>query len=417
MSLTDVSTCRSCGAAEPRLIADLGETPIANALVNPVDAPTTDRKYPLAIVVCSRCWLVQLADALPADAMFDAKYPYFSSFSDELVQHAKTHVDHLVSSRGLHPGAFAVEIASNDGYLLQHFGRHGVRALGVDPSPGPAEAARSKGISTLTEFFGTKMAHAMVDEHGHADVVVANNVMAHVPELNDFVGGLATLLADDGVLTVENPSVRELIDNAQFDQVYHEHYSYFSTTAVAELFKRHGLFLNDVEFFPKLHGGTLRWWAGKQEQRTERCAAHLADENAHGIRTVAYYQSLAERIPACGEALRTMLAEYRSNGLRVAAYGAAAKGATLLNVLGLDATDLEYVVDRNPHKQNKLMPGCRIPIRPVEVLLDDKPDVLLLLAWNFADEIMRQQEQYASAGGRFIVPVPIAHEVSTAPVR
>jgi hypothetical protein len=241
-------------------------------------------------------------------------------------------------------------------------------------------------------------------------VIVANNVMAHVPDLDDFVGGFATLLADDGVLTVENPYVRDLIEHVEFDTIYHEHYCYFSCTAVDALMTRHGLHLNDVEYFPDLHGGTLRWYVGRTPSRTARCAEYLAREQDEGMRAFAYYERFAERVAACQAALRELLTGLAAQGRRVAAYGAAAKGATLLNSTGIGTDLVAYVVDRNVHKQGKLMPGCRLPIRPVEVLLgDERPDDLLLLAWNFATEIVAQQHEYAAGGGRFVVPVPMPH--------
>ena len=313
-----VSTCRSCGSTDLRSVLSLGSTPVANALVDPADAPATDPTYPLEIVFCGQCALVQLGYALPADHLFDDAYPYFSSFSDAFTRHAAAHVEQLIVDRQLGPQSFAVEVASNDGYLLRNFLPAGVRALGIDPAPGPAAAAAAIGVPTIVDFFGVEAAEAIRAEHGPADVIVANNVMAHVPDLNDFVGGFATLLADDGVLTVENPYVRDMVDNVEFDTIYHEHYCYFSCSSVDALMSRHGLHLNDVEYFPELHGGTLRWHMGHRPTRTDRCAALLDAEATAGMREFPYYAGFAERVRACQDALRALLHELRDEGRTVA---------------------------------------------------------------------------------------------------
>jgi SAM-dependent methyltransferase len=400
-----VQVCRSCGDTRLVPVLDLGSTPIANALVDP-GTVSADPRYPLAVVLCQGCSLVQLERALPAGAIFDSDYPYYSSYSDALCRHARSHVEQLVTQRGLGPDSFAVEVASNDGYLLRHFVDAGVGALGIDPSPGPAAAAIAAGVPTRVEFFGACAASAIVAQHGHADVVIANNVMAHVPDLDDFVSGLATLLADDGILTIENPSVADLVEHCEFDTIYHEHYSYFSCSSVDALMRRHGLHLNDVEYFPDLHGGTLRWYVAHHRERTQRCQERLDRERADGVTSPAFYRSFAARVRQTQSELRRLLDELHESGARVAAYGAAAKGATLLNSSGVGADRVAYVVDRNEHKQGRAMPGCRIPIAPVERLQLDPPDYLLLLAWNFADEIMAQQAAYRAGGGRFIIPVP-----------
>lgn len=406
-----VTHCRSCAGSALREVLALGDTPIANALVPPEGEPTQVPTYPLGISFCEDCSLVQLSFALPAEAIFDDDYPYFSSFSDALCRHAAEHVDSLIQSRSLGARHFAVEVASNDGYLLRNFAAAGVRCLGVDPSPGPARAAEAIGVPTIVDFFGVAAAERIVAEQGRADVIIANNVMAHVPDLNDFIGGFAVLLNDGGVLTVENPSVHEMVTNVEFDTIYHEHYCYFSSIAVDALMSRHGLCLNDVQFFPGLHGGTLRWIIEWKPNRSARCEEQLARERAEGMDAFDFYADFAARTRLAQDSLRSMLGELRASGRTVAAYGAAAKGATLLNSTGIGTDLVAYVVDRNTHKQNKSMPGCGLPILPVEVLRDDQPDYVLLLAWNFADEIMQQQGAYAQAGGRFIVPVPQARVI------
>jgi SAM-dependent methyltransferase len=407
-----VVACRSCGQESLRPVLDLGLTPIANALVNPSRAPVDDPRYPLEIVFCATCALVQLGYALPADRIFDEEYPYFSSYSDAFRDHAARLVERLIAERRLDANSFAVEVASNDGYLLRNFVDAGIRALGIDPASGPAAAAEAIGVPTIVGFFGVDQAHAMLAEHGAADVIMANNVMAHVPDLNDFVGGFAVLLADDGLLTVENPYVRDMIEHVEFDTIYHEHYCYFSCSSVDALMRRHALHLNDVEYFPNLHGGTLRYHVGKSADRSTTCQEYLDAERAAGMTEFGYYARFADRVRECQAALRKLLDELKSSGRTVAAYGAAAKGATLLNSTGIGSDQIAYVVDRNVHKQGLLMPGCRLPIRPAEVLTEEQPDDVLLLAWNFADEIVTQQRAYAEAGGTFYVPVPLPHIVS-----
>jgi SAM-dependent methyltransferase len=401
-----VTSCRSCGHDELAPVLALGSTPVANALVDPLGAPEEDPTYPLTVVLCPRCALVQLGHALPAEEIFDDHYPYYSSFSDVVIAHAAAHVERLVAERELGPSSLVVEVASNDGYLLRHVVASGVRALGIDPAPGPVAAGERIGVQAIVGFFGVDAAKAIRDEHGPADVIIANNVMAHVPDLNDFVGGFAELLADDGVVTIENPSVQDMVDHIEFDTIYHEHYCYFSCSSVDVLMARHGLHLNDVEHFPDLHGGTLRWHVGRRRQRTARCQVRLDAEREVGVTDIGYYVDFADRVRTCQKQLRQLLDELTGAGRRVAAYGAAAKGATLLNSTGVGREQIDYVVDRNIHKHGKLMPGCRLPIRPVEVLLEDRPDDVLLLAWNFAKEIIAQQRAYVDGGGKLYVPVP-----------
>lgn len=401
-----VTRCRSCGSQDLREFLSLGSTPIANALLAPADTGAPDPSYPLSVGFCAGCALVQLTHELPAEVIFGADYPYFSSFSDALVRHSGEHVDALVAKRGLGSDALVVELASNDGYLLRQFERHGVPTLGVEPTPGPAAAAREAGVETVEAFFTAELGAQLRAERGPADAILANNVMAHVPDLNGFVAGMAALVADDGVVQVENPGVRYLLEHAEFDTVYHEHFCYFSTLAVQRLFARHGLTLLDVEHFPNLHGGTLRWTAGKQGEPSEAALRHLAEERELGLDDYAAYQDFGQTVARNQGELVELLRSLRAEGASIAAYGAAAKGATLLNSAGIGANTIDFVVDRNTHKQDKLMPGARIPILDPEALAERRPDYVLLLAWNFAEEIIRQQGDYSEAGGRFIVPVP-----------
>ncbi len=407
------TTCRSCGSRSVREFLSLGQTPIANALVRADSESKRDPQYPLALAFCASCSLVQLAEGLPSDVIFSAEYPYYSSFSDYLMQHSREHAQTLLTARNLGPTSFVVEVASNDGYLLRNFVEAGIPVLGIDPSPGPVQAAREAGVPTLLDFFGREIAQQIRLEHGRADVIIANNVMAHVPDLNGFVAGLKELVADDGIITVENPYVRDLIEHGEFDTIYHEHYSYFSCTAVDRLVRRHGLFLNDVEYFPSLHGGTLRWHIGPQERVTERAREYLANEQAAGLTGFDYYRNFGERVQDIRRDLLAVLTELRAQGKSIAAYGAAAKGSTLVNFAGIGTDLIDFVVDRNVHKQGLLMPGVHLPIRPVEALLTERPDYVLMLAWNFKDEIIRQQSEYLAGGGRFIVPVPHPQIIET----
>ncbi|WP_420813912.1 class I SAM-dependent methyltransferase [Phytoactinopolyspora endophytica] len=399
-------TCRSCGGGRLRPFLSLGKTPLADALVTEDRLDHVDSAFPLDVAFCPECALVQILEEVPAERLFVDNYLYFSSFSDHLLQHAKEHVDGLVTSRGLGPGSFVVELASNDGYLLRNFEPHGVRVLGVDPAPDQAAAARDAGIPTVEEFFGVELARRIRAEHGPADVIIANNVMAHVPALNDFVGGMAELLADDGVVTVENPWVKDLVDNGEFDTIYHEHFCYYSCTSVDALVRRHGMFLNHVEYFPGLHGGTLRWHIGKREHVSAEARRMLDLERDSGLAGFEYYAHFADRVEDARTDLLTLLDQLKAEGASIAAYGAAAKGSTMLNYLGVGTEILDFVVDRNTWKQGKYMPGVHVPIRPVEALLDEQPDYVLVLAWNFLDEILAQQDEYRRRGGRFIRPVP-----------
>jgi SAM-dependent methyltransferase len=406
MGEAEQSLCRSCGSGDLRPFLSLGKTPLADALVPADQLDRSQPTFPLDVAFCQTCTLVQILEDVPREQLFVDNYLYFSSFSDHLLRHASAHADNLVTTRGLDSSSFVVELASNDGYLLRNFLPHGVRVLGVDPAPDQAQAARQAGVPTLAEFFGRNLARHIRDEYGRADVVIANNVMAHVPALNDFVGGIAELLADDGLLTVENPWVKDLVDHGEFDTIYHEHYYYYSCTSVDALVRRHGMFLNHVEYFPDLHGGTLRWHIGKNEQTSADAWHFLEVERDADVKTFAYYADFGQRVDDLRRRLVDLLQGLKDDGASIAAYGAAAKGSTMLNYVGIGNELLDFVVDRNTWKQGKYMPGVHVPIRPVEALLEEQPDYVLLLAWNFTNEILAQQAEYKRRGGRFIRPVP-----------
>ena len=405
--MTTIEACRGCGGAIKEFL-DLGSTPLADALVTDrvVDDPSLEERFRLAVAFCPECSLVQITEDVEPNKLFVDNYLYFSSYSDHLLRHSRDHAKGLIEARGLTGDSLVVELASNDGYLLKNFVDAGVPALGFDPAPDQAAAARAIGVETREEFFGLEAAHRLRNERGVADVIIANNVMAHIPDPNDFIAGMAALLADDGVITVENPSVWDLVDRCAFDTIYHEHFFYHSCLSVRGLAERHGLHLNHVEYFPDLHGGTNRWHLGHRDEPSEHVLERLAAERAAGLDTYAFFGSFGARVDDLRRRLTTLLESLRADGKRIAAYGAAAKGATMLNATGIGVDLVEFVVDRNVHKHGRFMPGTHQPIVGPEALADDPPDVLLLLAWNFAEEIIAQQSDFAADGGRFLVPVP-----------
>ncbi len=409
-----ITACRACGGETLRPFLSLGKTPLADALVRPDDIDAAEQRFPLEVAFCEECTLVQILHDVPPQTLFVDNYLYFSSFSDHLLEHSRAHATNLITSRGLGEDSLVVELASNDGYLLKNFAEQGIPVLGIDPAPDQAAVAIENGIPTLVEFFGVEVAQRLRAEGKQADVIIANNVMAHVPDLDSFVGGMAELIADDGLITVENPWVHDLVQHAEFDTIYHEHFSYYSCTSVHNLMRRHGLFLNDVEYFPDLHGGTLRWHCGPVEDVSDRVREFTALEEAEGVTGFAYYADFGERVQANIDALRALLIERRAAGRTIAAYGAAAKGSTLLNASGIGTDLLDFVVDRNVHKHGLMMPGVHVPVRPTEALLEEQPDDVLILAWNFADEIVAQQAEYVRRGGTFLVPVPTPAELQQA---
>lgn len=398
--------CRSCGSSDVSVFLDLGKTPLSDRLVRPEDLAGPEPRFQLDVAFCASCSMVQVLEEIPQETLFPSDYPYFSSFSDLVLEHSRQHVQRLVESRQLGGSNLVVELASNDGYLLRNFIDLGVPVLGIDPTPQQCRAANEVGVTTICRFFSEALAEELVDDGVHADVIIANNVMAHIPDLNGFVAGMAKLLAPGGLITVENPYLRDLIDQTEFDTIYHEHIFYHSCTGVATLMRRHGLHLNHVEHFPDLHGGTLRYHISHDNFTTPALDSYLAAEVSSGLTSLAYYEGFGKRVGAVKADLVRLLGDLRSAGKTVAAYGAAAKGSTLLNYAGVGRDLVEFVVDRNVHKHGMHMPGTHQPILPAEALLERMPDYVLLLAWNFKDEIVAQQETYVASGGRFIVPIP-----------
>ena len=397
--------CRSCGAGPIETVLDLGQIPLVNALPAAAELREPDPRFPLVLALCPACALVQITHTVPPEQLF-REYLYFSSYSDTMLAHARGLVERVVSERRLGGRHLAVEIASNDGYLLCNYQRFGVPVLGIEPARNIARVAEDRGIPTVAEFFGRELGEELAREGRRADVIHAHNVFAHVPDPNGVVAGMKALVAPDGVIVIEAPYLRDMIEGLEFDTIYHEHLSYFSVSAVAPLFARHGLSLVDVERVP-IHGGSLRLWvahAGTPVQPS--VAALLAEEAALGMTGLPYYRDFASRVSALREELVGILRRLKHEGRRLAAYGAAAKGAVLLNYAGIGPDLLDFVADRSPHKQGRYLPGVRIPVRPAIALLEDQPDYVLLLAWNFEDEIRAQQAPYLQRGGRFIVPIP-----------
>jgi SAM-dependent methyltransferase len=404
MTFTPAVACRSCAGAALTPVFDLGTQPLANAYRRPADTGPEPR-YPLGLLLCERCALVQLTGSVDPRAMFD-DYPYFSSYSASMVEAMRELAGQVSAEWALGPGDLVVDIGSNDGYLLRHYRELGVRVLGIDPARNVTTTAVEAGIPTLVAYFGTEAAAEARAAHGPAGVIHANNVMAHVPDVNDFTAGLAHLLADDGVIIVESPYVVDLVAGCEFDTIYHEHVFYYSMTSMIALLRRHGLTVTGVEHLP-VHGGSLRYSIRRvTDAESPAVRQLLAREAAAGIARPAYYRVLDDQVSRIRPRLIGLLTDLRARGARIAAYGAAAKGTVLLNHFGITTGLVDAVIDRNPHKQGQLMPGARIPIVDPGYLTVARPTHVLLLVWNLLDEVVRQQTDYFRDGGRFIVPLP-----------
>jgi SAM-dependent methyltransferase len=406
--ISGVTNCRFCGATLDQTFVDLGMSPLCESFVSAARESAMEPFYPLHAKVCSSCLLVQVGEFVTADDIF-TEYAYFSSYSDSWVEHARRYVDMAVERFGLDEKSLVVELASNDGYLLQHVVARGIPALGIEPAANVAEVARAKGIESIVEFFGRDLARRLAAEGWTADLLAANNVMAHVPDLNDFVDGIQMLLAPEGVATIEVPHLLRLVESNQFDTIYHEHFQYFSLLTARKVLEAHGLELFDVDQL-KSHGGSLRYYAQRQgtgRQEISPRVEELAErERALGFATLEGHSSFSPKVHETKWRLLEFLIARRREGKRIVGYGAPGKGNTLLNFCGIRTDLLEYTVDRNPYKQGMFLPGTHIPIKHPNVLEQDRPDYILILPWNLKDEIVEQLAYAREWGAQFVVPIP-----------
>ncbi len=397
--------CRFCDTALSDVVADLGMSPLANSYLSEAQHAEMEPFYPLRALVCGTCFLVQLGEYQSPSHIF-SQYAYFSSYSSSYLSHAATYTESITRRLGLDTGSLVVELASNDGYLLQYFVERGIPVMGIEPAANVAEVAVAKGIPTIVEFFGRKMAEAS-DLAGNVDLVVANNVLAHVPDLNDFVAGIKVLLKPDGVATLEFPHLLQLLDQKQFDTIYHEHFSYFSLTTVRRVFAAHGMTVFDVEEIPT-HGGSLRIYAGPEgvAEVTQRTIALEQREQDAGLLRIDRYRAFADEVRAEKRTILKQFISWKDEGLAIAGYGAPAKGNTLLNYCGIGTDFIDFTVDRNPHKQGHFLPGSHIPVRSPDAIATERPDLVFILPWNIKDEIMEEMAFVREWGGRFAARTP-----------
>ncbi len=400
--------CRFCSTALTHTFVDLGMSPLCESYVKAEELNQMEPFYPLHVYVCDHCFLVQLEEFVSPAHIF-TEYAYFSSYATSWLQHCRSYTDMMVERFGLNPQNFVVELASNDGYLLQYFVEKQIPALGVEPAANVAKVAVEKGVPTLVEFFGTACAQQMVANGQQADLIIGNNVLAQVTDLNDFVAGMQLLLKPQGVITLEFPHLSRLVEGNQFDTIYHEHFSYFSFITAEKIFAAHGITLFDVEELTT-HGGSLRIYGRHTADQTkpvsERLLALRATEEADGVTQMVYYTAFAEQVKETKRKLLDFLIAARGAGKIVAGYGAPGKGNTLLNYCGVRTDFIDYTVDRNPYKQGKFLPGTHIPIFAPDKIQETQPDYVLILPWNFKDEIMEQVAHIRGWGGQFVVPIP-----------
>jgi len=401
--------CRFCKTELTDVFIDLVNSPASNSFLTQQQLNEPEVFFPLKVFTCPSCFLVQVDEYKKSDAIFNSEYVYFSSFSTSWLEHCRKYTDLMKERFGFDERSLVVELASNDGYLLQYFKEKNIPVLGVEPTANTAKVAIGKGIDTVVDFFGIRLATKLAAEGRKADLLLGNNVLAHVPDIVDFVGGMKILLKDTGVITMEFPHLMQLVDNNQFDTIYHEHFSYLSFHTVQKIFRSQGLEMFDVEEIPT-HGGSLRIYARHKEDTTKpvssRVTALLEKEAAKGMTTLAYYDHFQERALTVKYELTSFLINQKLAGKKVAAYGAAAKGNTLLNYCGIKNDLIDFVVDANPHKQNKWLPASHIPVVNEEHLKNNRPDFVLVLPWNLRQEITHQLEYIKNWGGRFVIPIP-----------
>lgn len=401
------SNCRFCATALEHDLVDLGLSPVSNSFVRPESAHEDEPFYPLHAFVCTKCFLVQLEEFETADEIF-SDYVYFSSYSDSWLAHAARFASDASERFGLNQDSLVMEVASNDGYLLQYFKERNIPVLGIEPATNVAEVARGHGIETVDEFFGVSLAEQLREDGHICDLLVGNNVLAHVPDINDFVGGFRIVLAENGVLSMEFPHLLKLIEQTQFDTIYHEHFSYLSLLTVQQVFAHHGLQVFDVTEIPT-HGGSLRVFAQHQsgpQKVSSNVAKVLQDERTAKLDRISGYQNFSQKVMRVKEDLVEFIGDARKRGKTVVGYGAPAKGNTLLNFCKLGPDDIRYTVDRSPHKQNLLLPGTHIPVHAPEIIAETKPDFVLILPWNLKDEVIENMSHVRDWGGKFVVPIP-----------